>query len=194
MKELMTGDELLCKGNGKMSKAIIWYNGLMGVTGPAKQISHVAKYIDGMVFEATTLNKWCGKKGYQKNEFAEWLRNYDGSVWVRHLEDIQIDDTEYIIEASKLLGRPYENGIPGVLELLLTSVAVKTPWLSDFARDHLQTKEIHCSEANVKLSQMMNYYDLQARPNKLPPYQFWTGGLYEKGILKGRLLDPIQIK
>lgn len=191
---LRTGDELLCSGKGRLSRLIIQYNMLAGAQGGAIPISHVAKYVGGMVFEATTLNEWCGKKGYQKNPFYQWLDNYNGSVWVRQMQGVQIDETDYIIAASELIGTPYESGIPGVLELALTRVAVKLPWLQGFARKHLQTKNLHCSEANVILSQEAGYYDDNVRPNKMPPYTFWPGGLYEKGILTGSLGPAIQIK
>jgi hypothetical protein len=192
--KLQTGDELLCSGSGRMSKAIIWYNKLMGVRGDAQQLSHVAKYIRGNVFEATTLNEWCDKRGYQYNPFDLWLYNYPGKVWVRQTEGCDICESEYITHAVRLLGTPYESGIPGLIELMLTSAAIRTKWFSQFARNRLRTKELHCSEANVKLSQFGGYYDLSIRPNKMPPYQFWPGYRYEKGFIKGVLKPPLRIK
>ena len=192
--ELKTGDELLCSGTGPLSKAIIRYNKVMGNTGESAEISHVAKYIKGEVFEATTMNKWCNKKGYQSNPFPEWLKNYAGRVWVRQTLEVDIDEVSYFKTAYSLLGTPYEHGIPGALELLLTKIAIKTGFFAKFARKHLETKELHCSEANVKLSQLNGYYDLQARPNKIPPCEFWTGRWYEKGFLIGALDIPKRIK
>jgi hypothetical protein len=192
--KLHTGDEILCAGTGHLSKLIQWYNRLMGAKGEAAEISHVAKFICGEVFEATTLNKWCLKSGYQSNPFDEWLQNYTGSVWVRQLSGADIDEEKYFKAAYGLLGTPYEHGIPGLLELLLTSVATKIPFLKKWARKHLETKELHCSEANVKLSQLGGYYDRTARANKLPPCTFWTGGQYEKGFTAGFLGLPKRIK
>ena len=98
--------------------------------------------------------------------------------------------------AESDIGIPYESGIPGILELLLTRLAIKhgPAWLKAWARKHLQTKALHCSEANVRRSQQGGYYDRTKRANKLPPYTFWTGGEYEKGFIKGSLAKPIQIK
>ena len=192
--ELKTGDELLCSGRSRMSKAIIWYNKLMGMTGPAAEISHVAKYIDGMVFEATTYNKWCNKKGYQRNRFQDWYDNYDGKIWVRQTEGCEIDETQYQINASNMLSTPYESGIPGIAELLLTFVAVKWKLLREWAKEHLRTKNIHCSESNVLLSQQAGYVSLDIRANKTPPCEFWDGELYEKAFIKGRLKKAVRIK
>jgi len=197
--ELQTGDELLCSGTGRLSKVIIFYNRLCGVGGEAAELSHVAKYIqgylhDGSVFEATTLNKWCNKKGYQHNLFSEWLSNYAGRVWVRQVQGCDITDAEYCTRALGLLGTPYENGVPGILELVFVDWALKWRVLKNWARKHLATKEIHCSEANVHLSQMAGYYDLSIRPNKMPPHEFWPGGRYEKGFIRGHLNEPIRLK
>ena len=196
MIALQTGDELLCSGRGRLSNLIAFYSKLAGIKGPAAEITHVAKYINGLVYEATTLNKWCGKKGYQANPLEDWLSRYDGRVWVRQVHDCGIDEYTYQQHADADLGTPYENGIPGFLELVLTSVALKhgPAWLKNWARKHLQTKELHCSESNVRRSQQGGYYDTKARPNKLAPYTFWAGGEYEKGFTKGRLGPPIRIK
>ena len=194
--DLRTGDELLCSGRSKMSRRIIMFNVASGAQNGAISISHVAKYVNGMVYEATTLNKWCDKKGYQANPFDFWLQNYNGSVWVRQTDGCDIDEARYQELAESDIGIPYEHGIPGVLELLLTTTALKRgpEWLKRFARKHLATKALHCSEANVRRSQQSGYYDRTIRPNKMPPYKFWTGGEYEKGFIKGRLLSPVKIK
>jgi len=123
--ELTTGDELLCSGTSVMSKSIICYNKLTGIRGDAAEISHVAKYVDGDVFEATTFNKWCNKKGYQSNPFRDWIEHYNGRVWVRQISGIEIDVPKYFQSAYGLLGTPYENGISGVLELILVAWGLK---------------------------------------------------------------------
>jgi hypothetical protein len=157
-------------------------------------MSHVAKFIRGEVFEATTLNAWCNKKGFQSNPYLSWIQYYTGRVWVRKTQDCGIDESAYYNAAYAMLGTPYESGIPGLLELTLTSLATKIPGLKDWARKHLETKELHCSEINVKLAQAGGYYDLCIRPNKMPPYTFWNGGRYERGFFKGRLLPAMRIK
>jgi len=192
--ELHTGDEILCSGRSRMSRAIIFYNKIMGMRGPAAEISHVAKFIDRQVFEATVLNKWCNKKGYQRNSFQEWYANYDGMIWIRQTEGCEIDETQYTIDACKMIGTPYESGIPGVMELLLTFVAVKWKLLREWAREHLRTKNIHCSESNVLLSQQAGYVSGGIRANKTPPCEFWDGELYEKAFTKGRLKKAVRIK
>jgi len=192
--DLQTGNEILCSGTGHLSKLIIKYNKLMGIKGQAVELSHVAKFICGNVFEATTLNKWCNKKGYQMNPFADWLEHYSGKVWVRQTQGLFINESIYEKIAIGMLATPYESGIPGLLELLFTGIAAKTPGLKRLAKKYLETKNLHCSEANVILSQKGGYYDEAARPNKLPPSTFWRGGKYERGFTRGILLPPKQIK
>ena len=192
--ELRTGDELLCSGTGPLSKLIIWFNELAGIMGPPAELSHVAKFISGDVFEATTLNKWCLKKGYQSNPFPVWLQNYPGRVWVRQLTGVDIDEFKYFQTAYGLLGTPYENGIPGFIELLMAGILKKIPFLSFISKRMLETTELHCSEANVKLSQKMRYYNKSVKPNKMPPSQFWPGGRYDKGLIVGALGEPKRLK
>lgn len=174
---------LLCKGYGSLSKRIITYNHLMHVPEPANQISHVAmKYhsdgntLNSFVFEATTLNEWCGKKGVQSNDFNNWIKNYNGEVWERKiLSTYDIYSYNVVIAMSRQIGKEYESGIPGVLELLLCGV--EWNWFREKydTENKLRTKKLHCSETAVIVCKELNIMKPEAVANKLPPCEFWEG-------------------
>jgi hypothetical protein len=183
---MKTGDIILCSGTGPLSQLIIKYNRVvMKMTGPAAEISHVAMIgpRDTEVFEATTLNKWCNKKGVQINDFEEWLFYYPGRVWIREscilgTGESAMDSITSVMrirmqaEMCKLIGKSYESGIPGALELAF--VGLDIPWLSEWWRLHLRTtKYVHCSEVDALLLQAGGVLPATARPNKLPPCLWW---------------------
>lgn len=198
-------DVLLCSGNGFLSKRIQRYNQLLGVHGPAAQISHVALVgpTADEVFEATTINAWAGKRGVQINRLSDWLRNYDGQVWRRPLiwpERFCGAYREWLIQSAidrmrRLVGTPYENGIPGALELALCGIEWK--WFRSVfdTQNRLHTKSLHCSESAVDVYQESDLAGLTIRANKCPPYQFWPGGAFERALLCGiRLGEPVRMK
>ncbi len=198
-------DVLLCSGSGFLSKRIQRYNQLIGIKGPAAQISHVALIgpTADEVFEATTINAWAGKRGVQINRLNDWLRNYEGMVWRRPLiwpERFTPMFRDMLIRRAKvrmqtLVGTPYENGIPGALELALCGI--EWAWFRDLfdTENRLRTKSLHCSESAVVVYQESDLCGLTIRANKCPPCQFWPGGAFDRALLCGcRLGEPVRIK
>jgi hypothetical protein len=183
---MLTGDLLLCSGNGAMSRRIAKTQELFAkvqgrpelIDSGATQMTHVAGIVfDNLVFESTTLNTWCGKKGVQINQFRPWLRNYDGKVWVRRVRHMVFSQSERLTyEAAKLTGTPYESGIPGALELLYSGIP--NSWL---ARRLEQTTKLHCSESwaiALHNAALIPGHDVA---NKLPPMEWLNGhGKFDK--------------
>lgn len=189
------GDIILCEGNGFISRRIKAYNRIvMGVEGPAAGISHVAMIgpYEDYVFEATTLNEFSGKKGVQYNPYAEWLWHYNGHVWIREQKEGAIKPRQIQLMSwcmEKLEGIPYENGVPGCLELLLAGISI--PWLSNEIAQRLATQNnLHCSEADARVLKMGSILPITTRANKLPPCLWW-GSITE---LDKYYYKPVQIK
>jgi hypothetical protein len=197
MKNLQTFDILLCSGTGSLSKKIIWFNKITGVKGEAAQVSHIALYCDGQVFESTSLNKWADNKaGVQINPYSKWLDNYQGRVCVRRLEfprtyEFEKKCMKFVIDN---LGKPYENGIAGYGELLLAGLQldeyIRKIWKS---YRPLATKNPHCSEICMEALQNMALCKKTAIPSRLPPSCWWQGGDIEK-YLKVPIYKPDPLK
>ena len=195
-------DILLCVGNSSMSKRIQWYQRMFcDVTDEAAQISHVAMIARnwmpgavgmersgyGEVFESTTLNKWADKKGSQTNPLWTWLQHYKGDVYLLPLQfarvRVHFNKLDRLIAEAK--GQPYEDGIPGLIELLLCGM----PWIKNTPTD-----SPHCSEQNVRALQAAGLFDADQLPNKFPPCEFWPGGrFYEYVADEVEVLDPVKI-
>jgi hypothetical protein len=147
-------------------------------TGPAAELSHVAMVGPDAthVFEATTLNKFSGKKGVQTNPYCQWIENYDGKVWIREsradaFTAVQLG--QMYNKMNELVGRHYEHGIPGALELALAGMQI--PGLSKWWAKRLRTNtDLHCSEADAEVLQSAGLLP-ELRPNKLPPCVWWNG-------------------
>jgi len=116
------------------------------------------------VFESTTMNKWAGKKGVQINPYKDWLKNYNGDVYVRPVtapDSLVSGLTDCICE---YVGVPYESGIPGLVEL---ARCVLPRWLKP-----KPTLNLHCTETNGKTLQYLNIMD-KFPPEKMPPCMWW---------------------
>jgi len=161
-------DLLLCSGTGRLSRLIKRAQKYAGYTECEAQISHVAVTSGRQdVFESTTLNKWCKRSGVQINPFGAWRANYNGKVWIRHI-NINIDVPLW--EKAKdwqhsLLGTPYESGVSGLIEMARVLLPAWIPH---------STPEIHCSEAVAKVYQEIGWLDKNAQSNKLPPAMWWS--------------------
>ncbi len=190
-----TLDILLCAGTGKFSKIIQRTNKIMGYTGVDADISHVAmimktKYAGLFVFESTTLNKWCNKSGVQINPYDEWLKNYDGDVYVRRLACKPPHDVaEWMCEQ---VGRPYENGLGGSLELATTYLPMDRTRFGRWLRGKMKTVEAHCSEIDAECLQYFGLMSGKVSASKLPPPLWYGPGL--DGILNCRVNEPEKIK
>ncbi|HOT73749.1 MAG TPA: hypothetical protein PLX18_11410 [Anaerohalosphaeraceae bacterium] len=202
---LQTCDILLCSGSSRLSRRIKTYNRLLGIKGAAAEITHVALVAaqGAAVFESTTLNTWSGKKGTQVNLFDRWLDHYPGSVWVRRLNFTRSEtfEADCVQEMSALVGKPYEHGIPGVLELLLCGIEWR--WFRRLfdTQNRLRTAELHCTEAAAKVLQRMGLLRRLDNtgswvcPNKLPPYQWWPGQRVETLLAQAaRISEPEPLK
>jgi len=186
--QLQSLDISICSGEGDLSKRIQYLQKLKGIQKPAAEISHSAAIVkipkekalllnvpldsDNLyVTETTTLNKWCGKKGLQINSFQEWLRNYNGRVWVRKLDFTRTADfdTELVKFIFQHLQDPksqkYESGIPGLLELILCEFGIK--------KSILQTAELHCTEWVAELLKRFKLLFDYVSSNRMPPCEWW---------------------
>jgi len=185
--KINTGDIILCSGNGFYSTRIKRFNRIVGVKGQAAEITHVAEIHDEhSLFEATTLNLYNDKSGVQINEFEEWLENYNGKVWIRRRE-IYIDAARKWIRHKqlKLVGTPYENGIPGAIELLLC-----------IPRWNFWSKEghVHCSQGVVMTDRYAGLVTCNINSSNTPPFTFWDGGDYEDYLIFNELLPAQELK
>jgi len=209
---MITGDLILCSGNGRLSKAIktaqrIMPRGRM-LGREACEISHVAMYVEGQVFEATTLNKWCGKKGVQMNPYEDWITHYDGRVWLVPLIGLPFgesfaglqrelnDDACMYMHAKRLCGMAYESGIPGALELLLAGIEWR--WFRSLFKldNRLGTKTtLHCTEAVTLVLKAANMLGM-VNEHKMPPMEWWDElGKFRQNLCKGyEYGQPILVK
>lgn len=179
--ELQSLDKILCAGNSKMSRRIQKFQRLTGSPKEYAKFSHVAgvgvcQYMGSLnVQESTTLNKWAGKSGVQINPMGEWLRNYDGEVFVRKMDFTRTamfhEEDAVFWEDHK--DDPYENGIAGNMELLLCGLRLHrfVRWINpDYTPTF--TDSPHCTEHEAKRTQ---YHDLMAYDepiSRLPPWMW----------------------
>jgi len=197
---LQSMDILLCSGNGGLSNKIKWFQKLTGAPEEQAQISHVAGVSqsrsvgDLWAQESTTFNKWCNKKGVQENQFSLWLENYNGKVWVRKL-DFERTRAFYKMDENfwKLhQDEPYENGIPGYVELLFCGLMLNEKIKKYFPNfKPFRTKNPHCTELQAL---RLIWHDLLMAGvdvNRLPPWLFWSE--IDKYI-KCPIGKPIRIK
>lgn len=123
------------------------------------------------VFESTTGNeKWSGIRGVQINPFDDFLHQYDGDIWARLLDtDTDSISMEVIESMVQMLGMDYEDGIPGMFELMLI-----------FNEDiRIDTPEPHCTEAGVVVLKKNGLCVEETDEHKLPPCKFGNGGKFE---------------
>jgi hypothetical protein len=195
-------DILICQGNSWLSTKIAWTQKLMGYPLPDRNSTHVALIVrlnmnevkrlesscgcfinadpnDLYVFETTTLNKWCGKKGLQINPFGRWLENYNGTVGVRRLE---FDRTETRKNLMKFIAqhitdpkaKQYESGILGGLELALCVLG--------YRKHIIETNRLHCTEVIaecLKTLGLMQNNSAAPDNNRMPP-TMWVSGINMK--------------
>lgn len=178
---LQSVDLLLCSGEGDLSKRIQWFQRITGWPKPDNELSHVAAVYKttktGLsVIESTTLNKWCGKKGVQINPFNEWLDNYNGRVWVKQLFFNRKPYNKKILDfwlANR--NRPYEHGIPGMLELFLCGLMLSAKIKKIFPNfKPLQTKNPHCTELIAELLVALDMFTIDLDTNRMPPALWWN--------------------
>jgi hypothetical protein len=176
------GDIYMTSGNGPLSLLIRKYQKIvLHAEGPGAELSHVTMVGPDAthVFEATTLNEWAGKdgvKGVQTNPYCQWIENYDGKVWIREQRENAFTLGQYkrmYDKMESMIGRDYEHGIPGMLELAF--VGWQIPGLSKWLANRLRTNtDLHCSEADAEVLQAAGLLK-GLRPNKLPPCMWWDG-------------------
>lgn len=176
---LQSMDLILCAGNSTMSRRIQKFQRLTGAPKEFAKFSHVAG-VDKCEFdltlhvqESTTLNKWAGKSGVQINPFDEWLKNYDGEVYVRNLDFTRSDNFHYC-EAEFWLDHDddeYESGIPGTLELLLCGLRLHR-YVRKFNPDYTPkfTTQPHCTELQAKRLKVHSLLEESAVINRMPPW------------------------
>ncbi len=175
-------DIILCAGNSGMSRKIQTFQRLTGAPKEAARISHVAgiyKHVDMKtlhVQESTTLNKFNGVEGVQMSLLPQWLKAYDGEVWIRQLcfyrskEFYDIDGQFWLDHKDD----PYENGIPGAVELFLCGLRLHRAvrWINPDYKPSL-TKEPHCTELKAKRIQQHGLWNKEIAINRMPPWVWW---------------------
>jgi len=122
-------------------------------------------------FESTTGNiDWSGIRGVQINPLDDFIRYYDGDVYLRPLHfDTTSINLEMIETMIGMLGMDYENGIPGMFELAMT-----------FNKDiRIDTDEPHCTEGGVIVLKKHNLCVKETDEHKLPPCKFGDGKEFE---------------
>ena len=137
------------------------------------------------VFESTTGNaEWSGVSGVQINPYHKWLGNYDGRVWLRNLQPVtRPKNTKVITDMVNMIGTPYEDGIPGLLELALT-----------FNPDiRIDTPEVHCTEAGVIINKSCGLFKPETDAHKMPPCKFGDGREIEQ-LVNCEISDMIELK
>ena len=175
-------DIILCAGISSLSKKIQIFQRLTGAPKEAAKISHLAgiyKHPDMKtlhVQESTTLNKFNGVEGVQMSLLPQWLRAYDGEVWVKQLrfqrtkEFYDIDRKFWADHKDDL----YESGIPGAMELLLCGLRLHRAvrWINpDYVPKF--TKEPHCTELKAKRIQQHGLWNKEIVINRMPPWIWW---------------------
>lgn len=194
-------DMLLCAGEGRVSRYIRRAQRLMGWSKFESRITHLAmKARNEKVFESTSGNtKWSGKRGVQVNDFDEWLRNYNGAVWYRPITALLLDDVVSVgtIKMQSLVGRDYESGIEGILELIK---CILPNWIPI-----KRTFKLHCTEADAEVYQELGWmkrhithkgnngfsYMEKVLLHKLPPAMWWKK--IDK-IMDVQIGEPILLK
>jgi len=191
------GDLILCSGNSRMSDGIRAYQRVFcrEVCNEARKLSHVAAVgltRSPTIYETTTYNQWCNKRGAQENFAQDFLDNYDGDVWLRELEiPLSTKVVLYRHAIYTSANMPYENGIPGTFELLLAGI--QWDWFAPIAK-HFQTKNPHCSERVANVMKAAGMLPADTRTNKLPPCEWWGDGRVDELLMVCRVKfgKPIQ--
>lgn len=168
-----TLDILLCAGNGKLSKKIVWINKLTRKPKEARKLSHVViAHSSVLVAESTTWNAWVGRSGYQVNNYDSWLRNYGGEVYLRRFTG-KLPCAPWNLLGdlrTELRGRPYESGIPGYWELLKAGIGfgMLPP-----------TNELHCSETVTIYLKRFGFIPEAIRDYAFAPADMWPDGKFD---------------
>lgn len=211
---LISGDNLLCSGEGKFPLAIKLFNRTNADMEALRaafteeqieiilSITHVAKVAKGdgetYVFESTVENKWCEagpKRGIQINPYDLWLENYGGKVWhqpVRPIapRDQNINLKRARIQRRKMYGLPYESGINGLVELMgAFDEGMANPAFDNKAR----TSNVFCGETVAIQDQVCGILDMQRPCNKYAPMKF-VDGTYQDHLIGCKAMELVRLK
>lgn len=176
-------DIILCAGESSMSRKIQTFQRLTGAPKEAARISHVAGIYKIpstnalRVQESTTLNKFNGVKGVQMSLLPQWLRAYDGELWVKQFcfqrnKSFYDKDRKFWLEHKD---DPYESGIPGTMELLLCGLRLHRAvrWINPSYTPNF-TEEPHCTELKAKRIQQHGLWNKEIVINRMPPWMWWS--------------------
>ncbi len=210
--KLESMDLVLCAGESKMSNRIKWFQRLTGAPEVEAEISHLAGIsMTGIwdygifhprkpyskriaVQESTTLNEWANKSGVQINPFEKWLMNYNGKVYIRKLDFSRTTEssrTDFKFW-TKHKDDPYENGIPGYLELILCGLRLHRH-VKKLNPNYVPkfTDEPHCTELQVMRMSEHDLWNQKIIVNRMPPW-LWVKEIDE--MLNVPISEPIRIK
>lgn len=141
---LKTGDLVLFSGKSFSSESIKWVT--LSKWSHVTMVMVMPEYDFVCLWEATTdanlrdLDAPCAHQGVQLVPLSERMRQYDGAIALRRLEDVQLvqsDIDRLMVLRKKLARRPYEKS---TLELM--AAAYDGP----FGNQHQNLSSLFCSE------------------------------------------------
>jgi len=214
MDNIITGDNLLCSGDGPFPLAIKLWNRAHGGTGLPAEITHVAKAVreDGQLYvvESTVENKFIIdsveviKRGIQMNPFDVWLEHYGGKVWHQPVRGTKRGDRRLgqhsasvmrkraRMQRNKMWGLPYESGIKGLVELMdsFEKAENTNPEKLD---EKARTSEVFCGETVAIIDQVCGILDMEIACHKWPPMKF-ADNTYQKHLINYEAQELIKLK
>ena len=193
--KLRTGNVILAAGQQPAGRLICASNRIAGAKGQAAKITHGGvMYIyrlEPYIIETTSIS-WNGKKGFQINNYHEWLEHYKGPAWVREI-DHRLDESVVARFIQKHKLDKYENGFSGAMALLAAGMGGHHESLMKIWEFMgWQTTTPHCTEL---VALLFNYCDRSGFDvHHMPPYKLWDGGEFDQGLYGTKLGKAEQVK
>ena len=191
-----SGDTLLCDGNGVLSDSIQLFQGLLRGKIQFAHLSHCAKVIRFtpdeikgiLIFSANAnLVSWVMDRYNEEDKedmicvfdawwpkarislMSDWLKNYDGKVWVRRQEII--DPSRYQPNEIAFVQETLGVGYNTLFELIRCGMACNKK--SDNVR-------MDCSEAVARCDQRCNTLPLTVIADNVAPDDLYPGNYIDK--------------
>jgi hypothetical protein len=172
---IQTGDVVLFRGKGRISRWIRWWCSLVTGLRPT-WASHVGVAVrEGrrlLLLESTSIRG--GVKGVRLTPLSDALAAYDGQVRLRRLSMIQTMERRAAIRrfVGGMLGRPYEQNL---LEL------IRSAWTAT-RNTTAAMDSVFCSELVAALYQHMDLLPELPPANNYTPEDFRKGGAVDQAM------------